>query len=62
MMIDENSLYVLLFLLVCVLACNAWMMAGVRNELCNIDYELCQRNLAELYKCRCEKSTTENDA
>lgn len=61
-MINEDVLFALLFMIACVLVCAVYMLAGIRDMLCNIDYDLCQRNLADLYKHGCNSCpTTEND-
>lgn len=46
---DLVMLELLLFFVVCALVLVAFMLAGVRDELANIDYELSTRNLFELW-------------
>lgn len=46
---DLVMLELLLFFLVCALVLVAFILAGVRDELANIDYELSTRNLFELW-------------
>lgn len=49
-MLDFETLCILLFLILAALILCALMLAGIRDSLCNIDYELATRNIADLYK------------
>lgn len=49
-MADYETVCILLFLICAALMLCALMLSGIRDSLCNIDYELATRNLADLYR------------
>lgn len=60
-MTDYEMICILLFALAgAVLVC-AGMLAGIRDMLCNIDYDLCMRNMREYCETKREHFTKENE-
>ena len=60
-MANEDVLFAILLLNAGALCCCASMLAGIRDMLCNIDYELNLRNMREFCEGRREYVTIEND-
>ena len=61
-MTDCEMVCLLLFFMIGAVLMCAGMLAGVRDMLCNIDYDLCMRNMREYCEGKREVVTTENDA
>lgn len=60
-MVNEDVLFALMLLVAGALCCCAAMLAGIRDLLCNIDYDLSLRNMREFCEGRREYVTIEND-